>query len=72
MARKVSDEWTVPVCFLHHRALHAAGSEKDWWQSQQIEPLEVAQQLWAESRLGADPAVPEFGTAGGVARSSGS
>ncbi len=71
LARKVSDEWTVPVCFLHHRALHAAGSEKDWWQSQQIEPLEVAQQLWAESRLGAVPET-DFGTEAGTARSAGS
>ena len=55
LARKVSDEWTVPVCFIHHRALHAAGSEKDWWQGQRIEPLEVAQQLWAESRHGVEP-----------------
>ena len=71
LARKVSDEWTVPVCFTHHRALHSAGSEKDWWQSQRIEPLEVAQQLWAESRLGADPE-PDIGNEGGTARSSGS
>ena len=55
LARKVGDEWTVPVCFTHHRALHAAGSEKDWWQGQRIDPLEVAQQLWAESRHSAEP-----------------
>jgi hypothetical protein len=55
MARKVSDEWTVPVCFLHHWALHAAGSEQDWWSQQKIDPLIVAQHLWAESRHGAEP-----------------
>jgi hypothetical protein len=27
MGSKVSDEWTVPLCFLHHRALHDAGNE---------------------------------------------
>ncbi len=55
MARKVSDEWTVPVCFLHHRALHAAGSEQDWWSQNKIDPLVVAQHLWAQSRLGVEP-----------------
>ena len=55
LARKVGDEWTVPVCFTHHHALHAAGNENDWWQGQRIEPLEVAQQLWAESRHGEEP-----------------
>ena len=65
MARKVSDEWTVPVCFLHHRALHAAGSEQDWWFQQKIDPLAVAQHLWAESRLGVEPG-PESGN--GTAR----
>ena len=71
MARKVSDEWTVPVCFLHHRALHAAGSEKDWWSQHKVDPLAVAQHLWAESRLGADPE-RDFGAEPGTARSAGS
>ena len=55
LGRKVGDEWTVPVCFTHHRSLHAAGNEKDWWQGQRIDPLEVARQLWAESRHGVEP-----------------
>ncbi len=28
MGRKVSDEWTVPLCAIHHRALHAVGDEE--------------------------------------------
>ncbi len=71
LARKVSDEWTVPVCFLHHRALHAASSEKDWWAQRKIDPLATAQQLWAESRLNAGPET-DFETTVGTARSEAS
>ena len=28
---KVSDEFTVPLCRAHHRELHRAGKEVDWW-----------------------------------------
>jgi hypothetical protein len=28
---KVSDEFTVPLCRAHHRALHRAGQEAAWW-----------------------------------------
>ena len=31
LGRKVSDEYTVPVCRLHHRELHAYGDEASWW-----------------------------------------
>ncbi|MCZ6774285.1 MAG: hypothetical protein O7G83_20190, partial [Proteobacteria bacterium] len=30
MGRKVSDEWTVPLCVAHHRALHTVGDEERW------------------------------------------
>ena len=50
MSRKVSDEFTVPLCALHHRDLHARGNEEAWWQERKIEPLAVASQLWSESR----------------------
>ncbi len=30
MGRKVSDEWTVPLCATHHRALHTVGDEEKW------------------------------------------
>ena len=32
MGAKVSDEFTVPLCFLHHRSLHDSGAEETWWQ----------------------------------------
>jgi hypothetical protein len=49
MGRKVSDRFTVPICRLHHRELHRRGNERDWWQSQGIEPLTIAATLWART-----------------------
>ena len=31
LGRKVSDEFAVPVCRLHHRDLHDYGDEASWW-----------------------------------------
>jgi hypothetical protein len=50
MARKVSDEYTVPLCRLHHRELHRLGNERSWWQQLRIDPLQTAQRLWLETR----------------------
>ncbi len=47
---RVSDEFTVPLCRLHHRALHRRGDEAAWWAEQQLEPLPVAQKLWSHTR----------------------
>lgn len=55
MGSKVSDEWTVPLCYLHHRALHDHGAEERWWQERDIDPLAEAQRLWQETRRGAAP-----------------
>jgi hypothetical protein len=46
MARKVSDRFAVPICRLHHRELHRRGNERAWWQSQGIDPLVIAADLW--------------------------
>lgn len=51
LGRKVSDEFTVPLCRAHHRELHRRGNEAAWWRSIKIEPLPVAYQLWRHSRL---------------------
>jgi hypothetical protein len=32
LGRRVSDEFTVPVCRLHRRELHRQGDEPAWWQ----------------------------------------
>ncbi len=50
MGRKVSDEWTVPLCTTHHRSLHAVGTEERWWNERQIDPILHAERLWRHSR----------------------
>jgi len=47
---KVSDEFTVPLCAIHHSDLHTTGNERSWWKVRNIDPLEVALKLWEESR----------------------
>ncbi len=50
LGRKVSDEFTVPLCRFHHRELHQRGDELTWWQQLNVEPLGMAQQLWQHTR----------------------
>jgi hypothetical protein len=50
LGRKVSDEFTVPLCRTHHRELHRKGNENAWWQCSGIEPLEHAYRLWQATR----------------------
>ncbi|HZZ26062.1 MAG TPA: ERF family protein [Roseiarcus sp.] len=52
LARKVSDEYTVPLCRLHHRELHRYGDEASWWAAISIDPLPIALGLWKRSQLG--------------------
>ena len=49
LGRKVSDEFTVPLCRGHHREVHRCGSEADWWRSAGIDPLIAARRLWLET-----------------------
>lgn len=51
LGRKVSDEFTVPLCRAHHHELHRHGDERAWWANLQISPLPIAQELWAASPL---------------------
>jgi hypothetical protein len=48
--RKVSDEFTVPLCREHHRQLRHHGNEIAWWANVQIAPLGVAKSLWDETK----------------------
>jgi len=50
LGRKVSDEFTVPLCRLHHRAVHHSGNEIRWWTEAGIDPLPVALKLWKRRR----------------------
>ena len=49
LGRKVSDEFTVPLCRVHHQELHRHGNERTWWANMQIEPLSIARDLWETS-----------------------
>jgi hypothetical protein len=47
LGRKVSDEFTVPLCREHHQELHRH-NELAWWANLQITPLPVASELWQQ------------------------
>src|SRR3974390_301566 len=49
LGRKVSDEFTVPLCRTHHREIHHCGDEKSWWKNTGIDPLAAARALWLET-----------------------
>ncbi len=83
LGRKVSDEFTVPLCRLHHRELHRSRSEPLWWKKLGIDPIKIAAQLWDQTRsfrppetgtpvappAGALP-LPEPGAKGGAGRAA--
>src|SRR5205814_2830698 len=48
---KASDEFTVPLCRVHHREVHRLADEQAWWQAANIDPLSVAQKLWNRTRV---------------------
>ena len=50
LGRRVSDEFIVPVCRVHHRELHRSSDEAAWWQSLNIDPVPVALRLWQQTR----------------------
>ena len=49
MARKVSDEFTVPLCRGHHREVHRYGDEAAWWEKTGLDPTVAARALWLET-----------------------
>jgi hypothetical protein len=49
LARKVSDEFTVPLCRAHHREIHRGGNEGAWWGRMGIDPIAAARALWLET-----------------------
>lgn len=49
LGRKVSDEFTVPLCRDHHTELHRQGNEASWWANHQIDPIEISRELWAKT-----------------------
>src|SRR5204863_5929853 len=51
LGRKASDEFAVPLCRSHHRAVHRASNEQAWWKAAGIDPVKVARHLWQQTRL---------------------
>jgi hypothetical protein len=49
LGRKVSDEFTVPLCRGHHREVHRRGDEAVWWDKTGIDPTAAARDLWLKS-----------------------
>jgi hypothetical protein len=49
LGRKVSDEFTVPLCRGHHREVHRCGDEAGWWNSTGIDPTAAARVLWLKT-----------------------
>ena len=50
LGRRVSDEFTVPLCRVHHRELHAQGDERAWWGRSKIDPMPIALRYWQHTR----------------------
>ena len=50
LGRRVSDEFTVPLCRVHHRELHRVGSERSWWGQLNIDPLPIALRFWQRTK----------------------
>ena len=62
LGRKVSDEFTVPLCRIHHRELHLRVDEVAWWAQYPIDPLRVARELWERSHTEDAPAAEIAGS----------
>jgi hypothetical protein len=49
LGRKVSDEFTVPLCRGHHREVHHCGDETAWWNKAGVDPTVTARSLWLQT-----------------------
>jgi hypothetical protein len=49
LGRKVSDEFTVPLCRGHHREVHRSRDEGGWWTKTGLDPMAAARALWLET-----------------------
>ena len=54
LGRRVSDEFIVPICRVHHRELHRSGDEAAWWRKLNIDPIPIALRLWQQTRTDGD------------------
>src|SRR5215470_13812362 len=49
LGRKVSDEFTVPLCRGHHREVHRCDDEAAWWDKTGIDAAVAARVLWLKT-----------------------
>ena len=49
LGRKVSDEFTVPLCRGHHRDVHRCGDEAAWWNTTGIDAAAAARVFWLKT-----------------------
>jgi hypothetical protein len=49
LGRKVSDEFTIPLCRGHHREIHRCGDEAAWWNKIGVDPTAAARALWLKT-----------------------
>jgi ERF superfamily len=54
LGNRVSDEFTVPICRIHHRELHRHSDEAAWWGKVHIDPIPFALRLWQLTRLNSE------------------
>ena len=47
MGEKPDDRWAIPLCSRHHREQHS-GSERKFWQDNDIDPVKTALALWVK------------------------
>src|SRR5262249_54338933 len=59
LGRRASDEFAVPLCRVHHRAVHRARDERAWWRAAGIDPDQVAGKLWKDTRIDEGRVEPE-------------
>jgi hypothetical protein len=66
LGRKVSDEFTVPLCRLHHRELHRSRNERAWWSRAGIDAIKIARALWKKTRLPGSKTPAEMAVAAAI------
>jgi ERF superfamily len=67
LGRRVSDEFTVPLCRVHHRDLHRHGDEAAWWGKLSVDPIPVALKLWQHTRINGTATATEVSQEGTAA-----
>jgi len=57
LGRRVSDEFTVPLCRGHHGEVHRHGDEAGWWEKVGLDPASAARALWLTTHPQPQPVI---------------